>query len=317
MITTRDLGCRVVVRRVVGVRDGRPQFSDILGELTAITESYLTVRDMSGREQTVPRNKVAAAKRVPPRPVPHRRIVALERVAAAGWPATDTDWLGDWLLRAAGGWTSRANSVLPLGDPGVPVPEALDRVHAWYAARGLRPSIAVPLPALRTLDRHLESRSWRPTHRVLVQTRQQSKPAAASGHDDLPPVRITSSPDPQWLQLVGERKGGLPDVAVKVLTGARLPGFASVYESGRLVAIGRGVVDEGWLGLSLMEVVPAARRRGLARHVFAALARWGAEHGAERTYLQVEEKNDAARTLYASLGFTTHHSYVNRATPVD
>lgn len=306
----------MVVRRVVGVQDGRPQFSDILGELTAVTESYLTVRDMSGQEQTVPRSMVAAAKRIPPRPVPHREILSLERVAAAGWPATDTQWLGDWLLRAAGGWTSRANSVLPLGDPGVPLPEALDRVHAWYAERGLAPSIAVPLPAFRTLDRHLEGCGWRPTHRVLVQTRHQSRSVAASGHDDLPPVRITSSPDPEWLRVVGNRKGGLPDVAVKVLTGARLPGFASVYESGRLVAIGRGVVDEGWLGLSLMEVVPAARRRGLARHVFEALARWGAEHGADQAYLQVEEKNDAARTLYASLGFTTHHSYVNRAAPI-
>ncbi len=306
----------MVVRRVVGVRDGRPQFSDILGELTAITESYLTVRDMSGGEQTVPLSMVAAAKRVPPRPVPYRRIVALERVAAAGWPATDTDWLGDWLLRAAGGWTSRANSVLPLGDAGVPVPEALDRVHAWYAERNLTPSIAVPLPAFETLDRHLDGHGWRPTHRVLVQTRQQSSPAPPPVPDDLPPVRITPAPDPEWLRVVGDRKGGLPDVAVAVLTGARLPGFASVHESGRLVAIARGVVDEGWLGLSLMEVVPAARRRGLARHVFEALARWGAERGADRAYLQVEEKNDAARTLYASLGFTTHHSYVNRATPV-
>jgi GNAT superfamily N-acetyltransferase len=299
---------------VVGTQGGRPQFSDILGELIAVTESYLTVRDMSGREQTVPRSMVAAAKRIPPRAVPHRQIVALERVAAAGWPATDTDWLGDWLLRAAGGWTSRANSVLPLGDPGVTLPEALDRVHTWYAERGLTPGIAVPLPAFRSLDRHLDDRGWRPTHRVLVQTRHPAEPAA-SGTEDLPPVRITSSPDPEWLRVVGDRKGGLPDVAVDVLTGARLPGFASVCESGRLVAIGRGVIDEGWLGLSLMEVVPAARRRGLARHVFAALARWGAEHGAERAYLQVEEKNDAARTLYASLGFTTHHSYVNRAAP--
>jgi len=75
------------------------------------------------------------------------------------------------------------------------------------------------------------------------------------------------------------------------------------------------VVDDDWLGLSLIEVAPQAQRRGLARHVMAGLAGWAAGHGARRAYLQVEADNDAALALYATLGFTTHHRYVNLATP--
>ncbi len=73
-------------------------------------------------------------------------ITELERVAAAHWRGTEEEWLGDWLLRAADGFTGRANSALPLGDPGLPLDEALAAVTEWYRARGLPPMIAVPTP---------------------------------------------------------------------------------------------------------------------------------------------------------------------------
>jgi RimJ/RimL family protein N-acetyltransferase len=41
--------------------------------------------------------------------------------------------------------------------------------------------------------------------------------------------------------------------------------------------------------------------------VCAALQTWGADHGAERVYVQVLEDNHAAIALYASMGFGLHH----------
>jgi len=73
-------------------------------------------------------------------------IVAFERIAAAHWRGTEEEWLGDWLLRAAEGFTGRANSALPLGDPGLPPDEALDAVTRWYRDRELRPMIVIPTP---------------------------------------------------------------------------------------------------------------------------------------------------------------------------
>jgi N-acetylglutamate synthase len=73
-------------------------------------------------------------------------IIDLERIAAAHWRGTEEEWLGQWLLRAAGGFTGRANSALPLGDPGLPLGEAVDYVTRWYTDRVLRPMIALPMP---------------------------------------------------------------------------------------------------------------------------------------------------------------------------
>ncbi|MGH3658594.1 MAG: GNAT family N-acetyltransferase, partial [Micromonosporaceae bacterium] len=153
-------------------------------------------------------------------------------------------------------------------------------------------------------------------HTVLVQTASLSTVRAAlPDASDLPPVRIAARPDDDWLGVVASRKWGLPEAGIAVLTGPPLTGFASVYDSGVLVATGRGVVTDGWLGLTLVEVSPSARRRGLARHVVAGLVTWATRHRAERGYLQVEQHNDAALGLYGELGFATHHTYVYRVAP--
>jgi ribosomal protein S18 acetylase RimI-like enzyme len=58
-----------------------------------------------------------------------------------------------------------------------------------------------------------------------------------------------------------------------------------------------------------MLTVPEARRRGAARAILAALARWGANRGATRAYLQVEHDNAPARALYEASGFLPAYDY--------
>ncbi|MEU1362256.1 GNAT family N-acetyltransferase, partial [Micromonospora zamorensis] len=113
------------------------------------------------------------------------------------------------------------------------------------------------------------------------------------------------------------RKGGLPDAARHVLTAVDQVRFAHGYVDGTLVAVGRGTVTgQGrWLGLSLIEVSPVARRQGLARQVIYELAAWGVSAGATRAFLQVEQHNTAAVALYQRLGFVTHHTYLTRVAP--
>jgi N-acetylglutamate synthase len=94
---------------------------------------------------------------------PNPRVTALERAAALHWQAPETEPLGEWLLRAAGGFTGRANSALPAGDPGLPLAEAVTAVEDWYRRRDLRPMIVLPQGAgPESLEDLLAERSWVP-----------------------------------------------------------------------------------------------------------------------------------------------------------
>jgi ribosomal protein S18 acetylase RimI-like enzyme len=314
-----DVGQRVVVRRMIGIRDNRPVFSDALGHLVAIDETQVTVHTASGLAR-IPLTDVVRAKRVPERRRPSAAdIAALERAAALAWPAPDTGSTGAWLLRAAEGWTGRANSALPVGDPGRPLSAAIEEVRRWYAARALPARMNVPLPLAAAVDGALDERGWDRSPTTLVQTARLHTLLGSEDAPDLPPVALEPAPAPDWLEMVTRRKNGLPPAAMHVLTTPPLVRFAAVRAGdGALLAAARGAVTANRLHLGLVEVAPRARRRGLARHLTRQLAAWAAglgEAAAHTAYLQVVAGNEPAVALYARLGFGTHHTYTTRTAP--
>ena len=313
MLGQQDVGHRVVVRRFVGVRGERPLFTDLLGELLELTETDLTVATAAGPRR-VPLNLVHRAKRVPPRRRPAaREVAALEWAADEAWPAPVTGRLGEWRLRSADGWTGRGNSALAVGDPGLPLPEAIDAVQRWYAERSQPALINAPMPLAAAVNAELDRRAWGTRPVTLVRTAPITG-LAAGDHT----VELRPEPSAEWLAIAAGRKGGFPAAARHLLTAVDQVTFAHVYaDSGALTAVGRGTVtgDGRWLGLIMIEVVPEARRRGLAERVIRALATWAAARGATDAFLQVEERNTPAVTLYDKLGFTTHHRYLTRVAP--
>jgi ribosomal protein S18 acetylase RimI-like enzyme len=311
-----DVGSRVSLRMTL------PEggLTDVVGELLSWTGGVLRVRRRDGSIVEIADNRLVAAKIVPAAlsrashlDVGHRE---LEEVAALGWRGLDTERLGDWLLRASGGFTGRANSVLALGEPGLPLDEALAWVREWYAVRGLSARFQVPLPLCRDLDDALAELGWAAPIDVLVLT--ADLPAALAllpARHDLPAVRLAPEPDAAWLATYRYRGGDLPEGAREVLLNAAQPVFASVVEGDEMLAVARASVDRGWVGITALDVVPAARRRGLARHVVHALLTHARTRGARQVYLQVSEDNGAAIALYKGLGFAVHHRYRYRLAP--
>ena len=304
------LGRRITVRRVVERRpDGSLQFADVVGDLIGLDAQTAVVEGRRGPVE-VPLPLVAVAKLVPPSTAEELR---LEEIAARGWRAPETTWVGGWLLRAAGGFTGRANSVLPLRAPGLPLDEALAAARAWYAERGLPLRLKVPTEARRLLDAELAERGWPASPDIHVMTARLD--VLPVGEDARHPVELADTPSPAWLH--GYRAGaGTAPAARALLTNHPTVTFASIRAGdGGLAAIGRGTVDGEWLGITAVEVVPEHRRTGLGRALTRALQGWGRTHGALRSHLQVAADNDAAVALYERLGYHTHHDYRYRSEP--
>jgi GNAT superfamily N-acetyltransferase len=309
----------VVVRRIVSVSPERTLYSDALGELVDLTETDLTIATEKGTVR-VPLHEVHRAKRVPAaRRPPAADVAELELAANDAWPAPVQGRLGAWILRAAENWTGRANSALAVGDPDRTLEAAIDAVVEWYEAHGQRALINAPMPLAAPVNAALDARGWTARPLTLVQTAPLAHVLAEIPHrGDLPPVDLAEAPADDWFAMVAAHKGALPATAVRILTGVPEVVFAHVRDAdGGLLAVARGsVTGPGrWLGVSLLQTAPEARRRGIGQHVLRGLAQWAAQRGSSRAYLQVEERNTAAVTHYTRFGFSTHHTYLTREAP--
>jgi ribosomal protein S18 acetylase RimI-like enzyme len=123
----------------------------------------------------------------------------------------------------------------------------------------------------------------------------------------------------EWFDMVGELRGS--PVAHRSAHLARLAALplemrpVAVLEVGVPMATGLAVFEDGHVGLFDVVTREAARRRGFARTIVAALLRWGFEKGARHSYLQVDAGNAPAISLYERFGFTQAYRYWYRGRP--
>ncbi|MGW7406354.1 GNAT family N-acetyltransferase [Streptomyces sp. NPDC054833] len=340
-ITAADVGKRVSVRRLSEPGTRGEKFTDTVGVLTSWDKGVLLITRKNGETVRIPESSLVAGKVVPAAPARRRGPAAsyeeLAHVASRAWRPVESERLGEWELRAAVqevprdggpprrsalgerpwgamvgrrvGFTRRANSVLPLGDPGLPLDAALEAVRRWYGERGLPAYIQTATGAEGTqelLCAELERRGW---VREVTAELWIGALAPVADRDEGAQVVLDREADEAWLDRY-QRKG-VSEVALKVLGSGPSVWFATVpgEAGGAPAAIGRCVVDGRWAGFAAVEVAPEQRRRGLGSAVMAALARQALAEGASAAWLQVEEDNEAARALYAAMGFAAHHAY--------
>lgn len=224
--------------------------------------------------------------------------LALERLCADAWPPLTRRDLGGWRMRAAGGYTGRANSTLPLGEPGVPVHAALAEVTAFSREHGIRPYLQVVSGS--PVEAALAEHGWRPNtaHAKGAETHVLTGPTRPAAGD------VRDAPPPGWLEAA---VGGAPTAAqAHVLTSGPRVGFATSWAGGEIAGVARGCVVGDLLHVAVLEVRPGHRRQGRACALLAALDDWA---GVPRRVLQVATDNAAALALYRGLGLTESHRY--------
>lgn len=300
------IGRRVALRHVVGERDGRPLLSDAVGELTTDGDALVvTTRDGPVR---IGRDRVTAVRAVPPavaRRASLAAIARLEGLCADAWPALHDEPLGAWRLRAAGGFTGRANSALAIGSPGVPIPDALDAARAFALRHDVPPRVQVPTGS--PWDRAIEAQDWVPDRglvagpEVSVQVAvlaDLATPAAAAAR-----AAADETAGPGWWRLTG----GFPPGPARrhVLAAAPDTAFLTLGDQGAL----RVAIVHDHAHFAVLTVHAGARRRGVGTTLMRDGAAWARRRGARFAVLQVALHDDAALTLHAGLGFTEHHRY--------
>ncbi|NUU23194.1 MAG: GNAT family N-acetyltransferase, partial [Streptomycetaceae bacterium] len=190
------------VRRRLSAEGEPAEFGDVVGELTGWSGGVLTITRRDGSIAHVAEDTLVAGKVVPPVPVRGPAAVpdeALERANDRAWPALEYAPLGDWWLRAASGFTRRANSVLPLGDPGVPFDDAVAGARAWYAERGLPTYVQTVVGS--PVDDRLAAAGWAADGLTSVQTAPLAAVRDRIGDTSAwaDRVEVSDLPDTAWL----------------------------------------------------------------------------------------------------------------------
>jgi GNAT superfamily N-acetyltransferase len=176
-----------------------------------------------------------------------------------------------------------------------------------------------PISQPAALVAALAARGYRTRPGALVQRAPLSlvrQRTAGEGEREPPGsllVTVETSVTQRWLDLYCTLEGyASHDAATRgaIIRRIRPPlGLATATVGGETAGVVMGVIEGEWLGIFGMITAAAYRRQGVARALLRHLAHWALAAGATHSYLQVMVANQAARALYARVGFAEVYGY--------
>jgi N-acetylglutamate synthase len=308
-----DLGERWAVRYWL---TGGPA-TDVVGWIESMDAATVRLATPDSTSHLIQRSMIIAARRAPAAaggPDP-RRISAhdVQRHTVRSWLAWHEP-LGDWTLRAGGGFTRRANSCHAVGDPDISTQQAADRIIGFAADHGI-PALAQVIEASPE-EQALRDLGWISSYQptLVLVIRLAEFLSDRSAH---PAVQIRETLQPDWEDVYQRSRPNWADAGIvrMILEGSPPRAFAAVTsrepdDHPRLVAIARGHRSADWLGLTSIWTSPDHRQRGLATAMLANLGHWAARQGARYAYVQVATVDEPAIAAYTKLGFSPHHRYL-------
>ena len=245
------------------------------------------------------------------------QVRRLEAVSFRSWPATNTYYDGAWAIRLTAGHPSkRLNSVNPLdpadhADLEGRVMRAAERFQAFGRPLVFRQSPLAP----PDLDNLLDARGWLRFDETIVMMADMEQLPLDAALDHVP-IKDAG----RWVDDLIEMKGATPDLKpglseiignIKTIVGL----FVSESNTGLPYAAVMCVQDYDLAGVFELVTHPDFRNQGRGREMVTAALRWAKGNGAKQAWLQVVSRNEAAVSLYNSLGFNEVYRYAYRQAP--
>ena len=242
-------------------------------------------------------------------------LAELARIEDAGLNASapaQQRLLDGWLLRFSPGKAKRARCINALSAGRLPLAEKLPLCEEAYREAALPMIVRVtPFSEPPGLDEALAAVGLQRFDDTRVMVRLDLQGLDLELAIDGMCLRAISCDE--YADAVGAlRASPTPE---RTAHAARLRQSAVPYQAfllqrdGETLAGAQAAVEFDMVGLYDVFTVPAARDKGLARALCAALLLHARDAGAQRAYLQVDADNHAARAVYRRLGFVDGYAY--------
>jgi ribosomal protein S18 acetylase RimI-like enzyme len=231
-------------------------------------------------------------------------VAAIERATLLAVPPQRLLTLDGWLVGIDDGTVGRAHSAVPTRHE-AGVADGLDAVLEAFASAGRPPVFRVPQsPAFDGVRQRLQGLGMS-SHQPTLTMSGTTEGLAAVGSGEGVEVAVAGTPGDDWAGVfLGEGFDPVDGASrLAILRRSRVNVFASVRVDGALVAVGSASLAEGWCGVHGMRTARAFRGRGYASAILARFGRGARERGIARAFLQVDQANLTAQSLYRRAGF--------------
>ena len=239
----------------------------------------------------------------------------LSRIEDAGLNASappQQRWLDGWLLRFSPGKAKRARCVNAVASGRLPLDQKIALCTEVYEQAQLPLIVRItPMSLPADLDTALAANGLRrfdDTRVMVAPSLPEPQPVHMPDQVSLHAIGLE-----QFAQRIGALRGS--PLAQRQAHAQRLvnaPVPFSAFElrvAGELVCSGQFAIEYDLVGLYDVFTSPSARGRGHARLLCQHLLTQAHARGARHAYLQVEADNEAARSIYRSLGFADAYAY--------
>ncbi len=299
---------RIGQRFSIRLHDPKGGYRDVVGQLTSAN----SVVDRHGNEKIFDPKLIAFWREVISRPTAAGkgapltlRVLELDRICNATWPAIESEEVRGWLLRAANGVTNRANSVLPLMgalEAGclTNFDENLVAARNFYRSRNLPVIFHLAIPTWDELQSKLLELGS--TELIRANTMVADLQAYEINIPAELTLEITDTATSAWLNTPA-----VPGIE-KILSSCPAR-YLGIRHGEEVIATARIALSEGWSSLTRVYVSEKFRGHGLGKAIVASAVNESLLQGANKSVLQVEARNEVAIGIYESLGFNFHHEY--------
>ncbi|MEO8385375.1 MAG: GNAT family N-acetyltransferase [Betaproteobacteria bacterium] len=247
-------------------------------------------------------------------------IRRLEELTLATSPAIH-QWLYDgWVLRASGNDVRRANSATAFYPSSIALAEKIAVVEEWYRQRGQGAMFRLnELLTPSELDGLLEQRGYTHEMDTFMMTLQLSDTKAEY---DIPAgLRVIERSGIDGIADIHQLKGSSATLAERDATRQSLwrgpERYLALKSINGLLSCGMARVQNGHVGIFTMRTAEKSRSKGYATLLVAQLLAWGRSLGAHTAFLQVDQSNEAAISVYRRFGFAPRYGYWQRVQAVD
>ncbi|WP_432666451.1 GNAT family N-acetyltransferase [Wukongibacter baidiensis] len=239
-------------------------------------------------------------------------IQKIEELSMNAIPALYTNLVNGWVVRFSNGYSKRANSVNPIYACSVDINKNIGICDGIFQKNNL--DTVFKLTEMETgyrVDEILNQKGYSYEAKTNIMLKDISK--AQIKEDEEKTVTIHRELRSEWFDaFVSMNKVSSKNtLTLRKMLESIVPDtyYASIRDNGKIVAVGLGVAERGYIGMYDICVHEDERRKGLGTRIMKNLIYKAVKNGCKYSYLQVVDANEGAKILYEKLGYKKQYSY--------